>query len=113
MSWTITYYSESVQKGILDLPAGLLARYLRYSDRMEVYGPDLGMPHTRAMGDGLFELRLRAAEGIARVFHCTVIGRKIVILHEFSKKTDKTPPKELTLARRRMKEIKNAHSQTS
>lgn len=113
MSWTITYYSESVQTGILNLPAGLLARYLRYSDRMEVYGSDLGMPHTRAMGDGLFELRLRAAEGIARVFHCTVIGRKIVILHEFSKKTDKTPPKELTLARRRMKEIKNAHSQTS
>ena len=39
--------------------------------RMEVYGPDLGMPHTRAMGDGLFELRLKAAEGIARVFFCT------------------------------------------
>jgi phage-related protein len=74
MNWTITYYGNSVQEEILAMPAGFLARYLRYSDRMEGYGPDLGMPHTRAMGDGLFELRLRAADGIARVFYCTVAG---------------------------------------
>ena len=113
MNWTITYYSEAVQKEILDLPAGLLARYLRYSDRMEVYGPDLGMPHTRAMGEGLFELRLKAVEGIARVLYCTMIGKKIMILHQFIKKSDKTPPKELALARRRMKEVKNVNTQRS
>ena len=110
MSWTIAYYSESLQAEILALPAGLLARYLRYSDRMEVYGPDLGMPHTRAMGDGLFELRLKAGEGIARVLYCTMVGKRIVMLHQFIKKTDKTPPKELGIARRRMKEVKDAHS---
>ena len=55
------------------MPSGFLGRYLRYSDRMEIYGPDLGMPHTRAMGDGLFELRLKAADGIARVFYCTMV----------------------------------------
>lgn len=110
MNWTITYYSESVQAEILALPAGLLARYFRYSDRMEVYGPDLGMPHTRAMGDGLFELRLKAAEGIARVLYCTIVGKKIVMLHQFIKKRDKTPSKELGIARRRMKEVKDAHS---
>ena len=106
MNWTVTYYSESVQTEILALPAGLLARYLRYSDRMEVYGPDLGMPHTRAMGEGLFELRLKAAEGIGRVLYCTMIGKRIIILHQFIKKSDKTPPKELAPARRRMKEVK-------
>jgi len=111
MNWTITYYSDSVQEEILAMPAGFLGRYLRYSDRMEIYGPDLGMPHTRAMGEGLFELRLKAAEGIARVFYCTMVGKKIVILHQFIKKADKTPPKELEIARRRMKEIKNAHTQ--
>src|SRR4030043_286526 len=111
MGWTITYYSQSLQEEILAMPAGFLGRYLRYSDRMEVYGPDLGMPHTRAMGEGLFELRLKAAEGIARVFYCTMVGRKIVILHHFIKKTDKTPSKELEIARRRMKEIKNAYTQ--
>ena len=73
---------------------------------MELFGPDLGMPHTRAMGGGLFELRIKAAEGIARVFYCTVVDRRIVVLHQFVKKSDKTPPKELEIARRRMKEVK-------
>lgn len=111
MNWTIIYYDNSVQEEILAMPPGFLGRYLRYSDRMEVYGPDLGMPHTRAMGDGLFELRLKAAEGIARVLYCAVVGRKIVMLHQFVKKTDKTPLRELETARRRLKEFKNAHPQ--
>ena len=111
MNWTITYYNDSLQEEILAMPAGFLGRYLRYADRMELYGPDLGMPHTRAMGDGLFKLRLKAAEGIARVMYCTIVGRKIVMLHQVIKKTDKTPPRELETARRRMKEFKNAHSQ--
>lgn len=72
---------------------------------MEIYGPDLGFPHTRAMGGGLFELRIKAAEGIARVFYCTLVERRIVFLHQFVKKTDKTPPKELQIARQRMKEV--------
>jgi len=93
------------------MPAGFLGRYLRYADRMELYGPDLGMPHTRAIGEGLYELRLKAAEGIARVFYCTIVGKKIVMLHQFIKKTDKTPPKELEIARRRLKEVKNAYTQ--
>lgn len=66
------------------------------------------MPHTRAMGDGLYELRLKAAEGIARVFYCTLAGRRIVFLHQFVKKTDRTPARELDLARKRMKEVKDA-----
>jgi len=90
------------------LPAGFVARFLRYAERMETYGPDLGMPHTRAMGNGLFELRLKAAEGIARVFYCTLIGRRIVVLHQFIKKSEKTPRKELEIAKRRMKEVKDA-----
>ena len=76
---------------------------------MEVFGPDLGMPHTRAMGGGLFELRLKAAEGIARVFYCTVVNRRIVMLHQFIKKSDKTPLKELEIARNRMKEVKDVY----
>jgi phage-related protein len=72
---------------------------------MEIYGPDLGMPHTRAMGRGLFELRLKAAEGIARVFYCTVVGKQIVMLHQFTKKSEKTPLRELEVARRRMEEV--------
>jgi len=111
VNWTITYFSDSLQQEILSMSAGFLARYLRYTDRMEVFGPDLGMPHTRSMGEGLFELRLKASEGIARVFYCTMVGKRIMMLHQVVKKTEKTPPRELATARRRMKEVKNAHTQ--
>ena len=73
-----------------------------------MYGPDLGMPHTRAIGDGLFELRLKAAEGIARVFYCTLVDRRVVMLHQFIKKSEKTPLNELKIAWNRMKEVKDA-----
>jgi phage-related protein len=104
----ILYHDEKLQEAILELPRGLLARYLHLTDRMVEYGPDLGMPHTRAMGSGLFELRLKSQEGIGRVFYCTVAGSRIVMLHQFVKKTEKTPPRELAVARRRMKEWKVA-----
>ena len=105
MAWTVSFYSQRVEDNILAMPAGLVARFLRYAERMEVHGFDLGMPHTRAMGGGLFELRLKAAEGIARVFSCTVVDRRIVVLHQFVKKTTKTPTRELQIARRRKKDV--------
>lgn len=107
MTWNVIFYSRRLESEILELPAGLLARFLRCVERMEIFGPDLGLPHTRAMGQGLFELRLKAAEGIARVFYCTAIDRQIVMLHQFVKKTEKTPPKELEVARKRMKVFRN------
>jgi phage-related protein len=106
VNWKVTFYSSALEEEIRQLPAGFVARFLRYADRMEIYGPDLGMPHTKAMGSGLFELRLKAAEGIARVFYCTVVDRQIVMLHQFTKKSEKTPRKELEIARRRMEEVK-------
>ena len=72
MAWSVGFYSRSLEEEILALPAGFVARFVRFAERMEVYGPNLGMPHTRAMGDGLFELRIKAAEGIARVFYSTL-----------------------------------------
>ena len=108
VTWTIAYYSDVLQAEVLALPAGFLARFIRYADRMEIHGPDLGMPHTRAMGEGLYELRLKPAQGIARVFYCTLVRKRIVFLHQFIKKSDKTPPKELSIARKRLKEMKNA-----
>jgi phage-related protein len=108
MNWTIHYYSDDLQQQLLKLPATLQARYFHLTDLMQEIGPDLGMPHTRAMGQGLFEIRLKGREGIARVFYCTVVNKRIVMLHQFIKKTDKTPLKELTIARQRLKDIKGA-----
>ncbi|GAA0228993.1 type II toxin-antitoxin system RelE/ParE family toxin [Castellaniella daejeonensis] len=110
MSYTIHYYSEDVEAKVLALPKTLLARYFNLTDRMITAGANLGEPHTKAFGGGLFELRLKGAEGIARVFYCTRVGRRIVMLHCFVKKTDKTPPAERRIAEARLKEIQNAHS---
>lgn len=105
MAWSIEYYSEAVEQSVLHLPPGLLARYLRLADLMIEFGPNLGMPHTRVMGEGLSELRVKGKEGIARVFYCTVVGTRIVMLHAFIKKSQKTPERELEIAKRRLKEV--------
>ena len=110
MEYTIAYYSESVQEQILDLPDTLAARFIVLTRRMVAIGPNLGEPHTKAFGDGLFELRLKGAEGIARVFFCTQIGKRIVVLHCFIKKSARTPMRELEVAHSRLKELKHANS---
>jgi len=107
MNYTIEFYSEAVRLDIGRLPLGLRARFTSLAGRMEIVGPNLGNPHTEAFGGSLFELRLKSAEGIARVFYCTLVGKRIVMLHSFVKKTPKTPPKERRLAETRLKEIKN------
>ena len=106
MDVEITYYSTKVQEQIIELPDTLAARYIVLTRRMLAIGPNLGEPHTKSMGSGLFELRLKGAEGIARVFFCMLIGKRIVMLHSFIKKTDRTPKRELEIAQDRMKEIK-------
>ncbi len=73
---------------------------------MMEHGPNLGLPHTDALGGGLFELRLKGVEGIAQIMFCLVINRQIVVLHVFIKKTQKTPARDLKIARLRMKEFK-------
>ena len=105
MSWTIDYYSEDVRLEIETLPVGIRASYARLTELLEEFGLELRMPHSRAMGGGLFELRPRGREGIARVFYCTKVGRKIIILHSFIKKTNETPKRKLDIARRRQRVV--------
>lgn len=82
MRYTIHYYSEAVQTDIMALPATLQARYISLTDRMQAYGPNLG----------------------------ELVGRRVVMLHSFIKKSDKTPLAELRIAASRLKEVKNADS---
>ncbi len=111
MDYTIEYYSDAVAEEILALPDTLAARYIVLTRRIAAVGPGLGPPHTDAFGEGLFELRLKGREGIARVFFCALVGRRVVMLHSFVKKTQKTPAREIEIARKRMKEVKkHGHS---
>jgi hypothetical protein len=86
-------------------PLAPLGENARLAELLMEFGPNLRMPHSRAMGDGLFELRPRGREGIGRALYCFVVGQRIVVLHAFIKKTQDTPEKELRLARKRMKEV--------
>jgi phage-related protein len=105
MSWSIDYFSERVRLDIEALPVGIRASYARLTGLLMEFGLSLRMPHSKSMGDGLFELRPRGLEGTARVMYCTKIGRRIVILHVFIKKTQKTPKRDLEIARRRQREV--------
>jgi phage-related protein len=105
--WQIVYFNDRVQKDVLSMPSGILADYLRLTEAMALYGADLRMPHSRALGAGLFELRPKGPEGIGRMFYCTQVGRVIVILHSFIKKTQETPDADMRMARKRLKEVKN------
>ena len=62
------------------------------------------MPHVRPLGDKLWEMRLRDAGGIARAIYFTTGGRRIVVVHAFETRTQRTPRRSLDLARRRMQE---------
>ena len=68
------------------------------------HGPDLRLPWSRAMGQGLFELRPRGQSLTCRVLYGFASDRTIVIVHAFTKKSRQTPDRDLRLARRRMKE---------
>ena len=105
MPWTIDYYNEEVRLEIHALPADIRASYTRLTELLEEFGLDLRMPHSRAMEGGLFELRPRGREGIARMFYCMKVGKRIIMLHSFIKKTQETPKRELEIARRRQKEV--------
>lgn len=105
--WSIEYFNTRVQQTIEDWPVGIYADFLRLIVLMESNGADLRMPHSRSLGQGLFELRCKGKEGIGRAFYCTMVGREIVVLHSFIKKTQETPDKELAIARKRLKEVRN------
>jgi len=107
MNYAISYFHSRIKAEIESWPDGILADYARIVELLMEFGPNLRMPHSRAMGGGLFELRPRGREGIGRAFYCFVIGQRVVILHALVKKTSATPEKELKIARKRMKEAQN------
>ena len=78
---------------------------LKLLELMELHGANLGAPHTAPMGGGLFEVRAKAKEGIGRALFCYMKHERIYILHAFIKKTQKTPLRDLDLAKARLKEV--------
>ena len=98
---------DMVDGEIEALPPALQARLLRLMEAVENVGlENLRGPHVRHIEGKLWELRAKASEGIARGLYVTMTGRRVVILHVFVKKSQKTPVNALEIARGRMKQVK-------
>ncbi len=107
MPYTVDYFNQRVLDEVESWPVGILADYARLVELLIEFGPDLRMPHSRTMGGGLFELRPRGREGIGRALYCFVVGQRVMVLHAFVKKSQATPQRDLDIARKRMKEVRN------
>ena len=107
MPYSIEYFHPKVLAEIEAWPADILADYARIAELLMEHGPNLRLPHSRILGDALFELRPRGKSGIGRAFYCFLIGRRAVVLHAFVKTSQQTPDRELKLARKRLKEVLN------
>ena len=105
MVWKVDFHI-GVEAEILSMPPKIQARMIKLLELIELHGANLGPPHTDAMGDGLFEIRAKGQEGIGRGLFCYLKGKHIYVLRAFIKKSNKTPKKEIDLARSRMKEVK-------
>lgn len=106
-AYHLEYYSQRVLDTVESWPADVLGDYARLVELLIELGPNLRLPFSRAMGDGLFELRPHGHSGSGRAMYCFILERRIVVLHAFLKKSRQTPEKELRLARKRLKEIRH------
>lgn len=105
MKWTVDPLDVALEE-IEALPPALQARMIRLIEMVENIGLErLREPHVKHIEGKLWELRAKATEGIARGLYVTVTGRKVVVLHVFIKKADKTPKTALQIAHERMKEV--------
>ena len=105
LAFDVSYFHERVLNEVQSWPVDVLADYARLIELLTEHGPSLRMPHSRAFGDGLFEVRPRGRSGIGRAFYCFLLGKRVVVLHAFIKKTQTTPQKELQIANKCMKEV--------
>jgi phage-related protein len=104
--WAVEVLNELVEAELLSLPKDMQARFLRISELLETFGPQrVGLPHVRPLGEKLWEMRLSGKEGIGRAIYSAAAGRRLIVLHAFVKKTQKTPRSAIDLALKRLKEI--------
>ena len=105
MRWTVETHAAADAE-ILALPPKPQARFLRLMEMVENVGLDqIHEPHVKHLDGKLWELRAKAPEGIARGIYVALTGRRVVVLHVFAKKTQKTPKAALELAYERIKEV--------
>ena len=99
MIWTVETLNETVDAELQALPEDMRARLVRIAMLIEAKGLEhVGEPHIRHVEGRLWEMRLKGRDGISRALYVTAVGRRIVIVRVFVKKTEKTPRREIELA---------------
>ena len=106
MPWTFRTLNAIVDREILALPADMQGRLLRLGELIEQSGlRALPRDSVKHLEGKLWELRISGRDGIARAIYVTAEGQRVVALRVFLKKTQKTPQRELEIARQRAKEV--------
>jgi phage-related protein len=102
VTWRVTILNETVAAE----PADMRACFARIAALITAQGLErVREPHVRFLEDRLWEMRLSGRDGIARAIYVTAVGRRVVVLRVFVKKTQKTPRSEIELARKRAEEV--------
>lgn len=102
--WIVEFLNATVQAD--GLATDLRSRLFRCTLLVEEEGLEaLPRGWVKPLGNKLWELRLSGRDGIARAIYITAVSRRLVIVRVFVKKTEKTPPRELKIARDRAKEV--------
>jgi phage-related protein len=108
VGWTV-FLDERLESWLNDTPKDIKARIISIVDLLVEHGPqNVREPYVKHLQGKLYEIRAKGKDGIARVFYFTMTGQRIVLLHGFINKTQKTPKRELAIAVVRMKEILEA-----
>lgn len=111
MKWKILFYETNRGEYPVDefnkkQQPQVRAKIVHLIDLLIKYGNMLGLPHSKALGNGLYELRVRGKEEV-RIFYCFGQEKTIYLLHAFKKQTQETPLKELDLALQRKADLKS------
>jgi phage-related protein len=106
VTWRVVTLDERVDIELDALPKGLRAKFLHIAELLEDLGPfQVREPYVKALGNKLFEIRMKSHEGIARAIYTPASEQRLVVLHAFVKKTAKTPPSALRTAEKRAREV--------
>ncbi|MBF0382969.1 MAG: type II toxin-antitoxin system RelE/ParE family toxin [Magnetococcales bacterium] len=108
MNWRIEYLSKPVQKEIESWPVDMQAKLYRIIELIHEFGLHrVREPYIMHLHGKLWEMWVKGRDGIARAIYVTAHAKRVVIVHAFKKKTQKTPKQEIRLALERIKEIKS------
>jgi len=104
--WQVEVLNDTVRAELDALPEDIRARLVRLSAQINLLGLEsLREPHVKHLKNKLWEMRLTGRDGVARALYVTALGRRVVIVRAFIKKTRKTPTSEIDMALRRAKEV--------